>query len=179
MTTQQKVRPDVEVLLRAVTGDLGRKLSPQHAPGFSFFLPGRDLLDVEARHRHQERRVQIGPHSVAIEVGAVEGLQGGSSSHFHRASAFDIGIVALIWGLRNGALPTAVKGGCCAPLGAVHRGVNSAGNLAASRNSSDGKKTTIRPSSAPSGIAPCPTSSLRKPRRPSQAASSRSWPRRR
>src|SRR4051794_17338492 len=56
--------------------DLGRKCRPQHAPGFVSFLPGRDFLDVEARQRHQERRVEIGPHGIASEEERWRGSHG-------------------------------------------------------------------------------------------------------
>jgi hypothetical protein len=48
--------------------DLGRKCHPQHAPRLLSFPPGFDFLDLEARQRHQERRVQVSPHGIAVEV---------------------------------------------------------------------------------------------------------------
>jgi hypothetical protein len=74
MATQQEVWPEIQILLRAVAGDRSEESYPQHPPGLTFFTPGRNFVNLKTRHRHQERRVQISPHGVATEVGAVQRL---------------------------------------------------------------------------------------------------------
>jgi hypothetical protein len=73
MAAQHEVRAEVEILLRAVAGDeCGGEFRPQSAPNLSVFLPGRDFLDRKTGQRHQEWRVQISPHGIAVEVGAID-----------------------------------------------------------------------------------------------------------
>src|SRR5262245_36463291 len=68
MTPEEKVRPEIEFLFRAVARDARRKPNAKSAPNLGALLPGLDLRHVETRHCHEERRRQVSPSRIAIEI---------------------------------------------------------------------------------------------------------------
>ena len=76
VSAQDEVLAEVKVLLLAVTGDRLGESHPQAAPALRTFLPGRDLRDFEAGHHHEERRREIGPHRIPVEVGPIQRIPG-------------------------------------------------------------------------------------------------------
>ena len=68
MTPQEKVRPEIELLFRAVAREARRKPNAKSAPNLGALLPGLDLRHVETRHCHEERRRQVSPSRITIEI---------------------------------------------------------------------------------------------------------------
>src|SRR5580693_2096492 len=76
MTPQESVRPEVEVLLFAVTCDIRRKRRAQASPFLIILLPGWNLDNIKAWPSEEKWHVQIGPECVAVEVRAIQCIPG-------------------------------------------------------------------------------------------------------
>jgi hypothetical protein len=76
MTTQQQVRTEVEILVQAMAMDGVREAHAQAAPLLVPLGQRGDLCDPESRQGHEEGRIQIGPHGIAVEIGALQRVPG-------------------------------------------------------------------------------------------------------
>ena len=74
MAAKEKVGAKVKVLLPAVARNVRRVGDAEASPQFIIFLPGLYLLHRETGHREVERRRQICPKSIAVEVGSIENI---------------------------------------------------------------------------------------------------------
>jgi len=76
MPAKQKVRAEVEMLLPAVALDAWWVCYTEASPQFIIFVPRFYFLNGETRHRKVERRRQVCPKSIAVEVGSIENVPG-------------------------------------------------------------------------------------------------------
>ena len=76
MSSKQKVRAEVEILLPAVTRDVRWVRDTEASPQFITFVPRCYFLDSETGHSKVERRCQVRPKSIAVEVSTIENVPG-------------------------------------------------------------------------------------------------------
>jgi len=76
MPAKQKVRAEVEILLPAVARDVWWVRYTEASPQFIIFAPRFYFLNGETRHRKVERRRQVCPKSIAVEVSSIENVPG-------------------------------------------------------------------------------------------------------
>ena len=80
MPAEQRVGTKIEVLLPAVACDVRRVGHPQSSPQLVMFVPGSDLLNIEAGHRKMERSREVRPKSIPVKVRPVESVPGSVDS---------------------------------------------------------------------------------------------------
>ena len=76
MPAKQKVRAEVEILLPAVARDVWRVRDTEASPPLITFVPRFYCLDSETVHPKVERRCQVCPKSIAVQVGPIESIPG-------------------------------------------------------------------------------------------------------
>ena len=81
---QQQIIAEKEVLHPAVRRNRVRKFGAENAPCLVLFDPRLDLVDADSLLRQQERRRQIEPQGVSVEISAVQRIPSSSSSHGRR-----------------------------------------------------------------------------------------------
>src|SRR6185295_4897657 len=77
VSCEEQVRPEVELLKRAVAGEV--RTEPHLEAGeFEAILVDRfEFADRETRQRKQKRARQVGPQRIAVEIGALQRIPRG------------------------------------------------------------------------------------------------------
>ena len=76
MPAKKKVRAEVEILLPAVARNVWRVRYTEASPQFISFVPRFYFLNGETWHRKVERRCQVCPKSIAVEICSIENVPG-------------------------------------------------------------------------------------------------------
>jgi hypothetical protein len=74
MAAKQTVRTEIEVLLLTVARDVRRIGDTEASPHFVALAPWIYFPNGKSRHCEMERRGQVSPQSVTIEVGSIQNI---------------------------------------------------------------------------------------------------------